>query len=296
MTGNLIRVRRNSSQSGYAILTVIFLATLMVLSVMIAAPRINKEGQRQKELDMIWRGKQYARGVKLYYRKMGRFPTSLDDLTKPKIGSIRFMRQAYKDPMNTEDGSWRLLYVGPAGQLMGSHKAPRTNVLGSLQPGFGAPTPPANGVNSLSGPGANPTQGPGGINSGFGSNQSGNTPPGTTGAAGTTQGNSTDSGLLGSGMGTSSFGSGTLIGGNIIGVGSKAKSPSIIIYDHAKNYWEYEFIWDPSKDSMAGGQPGNRIGSPIGTPIGQPIGGQTPGTNPMNPPQSPPLTPQQQPN
>ena len=47
---------------------------------------------------MIWRGRQYVRGIKLYYRKTGRFPTSMDDLTKPKLGSLRFMRQAYKDP------------------------------------------------------------------------------------------------------------------------------------------------------------------------------------------------------
>src|SRR5256885_17117281 len=71
---------------------------------------------------MIWRGKQDARRVKLYFRKMGRVPTSLEDPTKPKVGSIRFMRQVYKDPMNQEDGSWRFIYVGPAGQLMGSLK------------------------------------------------------------------------------------------------------------------------------------------------------------------------------
>src|SRR5260370_41545939 len=67
---------------------------------------------------MIWRGKQYVRGIKLFYRKNGRFPTSVDDLVKPKVGSLRFMRQAYKDPMNKEDGTWRMIYVGPAGQLI----------------------------------------------------------------------------------------------------------------------------------------------------------------------------------
>src|SRR5437773_3157468 len=115
-------------QQGYALLLVIFMGTMLLLLATMAAPNIRTEGQRQKEKEMIWRGKQYTRGVKLYYRKMGRFPTSLEDLTKPKVGSLRFMRQAYKDPMNKEDGSWRLIFVGAAGQLIGSLKPHPNNL------------------------------------------------------------------------------------------------------------------------------------------------------------------------
>ncbi len=79
---------------------VVFFTALLLVATMVAAPRILLEGKREKEKEMIWRGHQYVRGVKLYYRKMGRFPTSIDDLIKPKTGSLRFMRQAYKDPMN----------------------------------------------------------------------------------------------------------------------------------------------------------------------------------------------------
>src|SRR5437879_11259528 len=121
------RTAVHRSERGYALLMVVFLVTLLLISAIAVAPKILTEGNREKEKEMVWRGKQYARGVKLYYRKMGRFPTSLDDLTKPKIGSLRFMRQAYKDPMNKEDGSWRLIYVGAAGQLIGSLK-PRPNL------------------------------------------------------------------------------------------------------------------------------------------------------------------------
>src|SRR4029077_5373455 len=39
-----------------------------------------------------------------------------------------------------------------------------------------------------------------------------------------------------------------LIGGNIIGVGSKINKRSIIVYDKATNYRLLEFIWNPSKD------------------------------------------------
>src|SRR5207237_7363279 len=113
-------MQKRREQNGYALLLVVFLTTVLLVSVMIAAPSIRTERQREKEQEMIWRGKQYVRGIKLFYRKNGRFPTSLDDLTKPKMGSLRFMRQAYKDPVNKTDGSWRQIYVGPAGQLIGS--------------------------------------------------------------------------------------------------------------------------------------------------------------------------------
>src|SRR5438105_809323 len=148
---------RKHTQQGYALLLVIFMTTMLLILATMVAPNIKTEGQREKEKEMIWRGRQYARGVKLYYRKMGRFPTSIDDLTKPKIGS-RFMRQAYKDPMNTQDGSWRLIYVGPAGQLIGSLKPPQTNLQFGRVPGMpGIGTP----VSSMAAPGA--------PNSGFGS-------------------------------------------------------------------------------------------------------------------------------
>src|SRR5260221_14058503 len=93
---------RRKGEQGYAILLVLFLATVMLIGAMAVAPNVLTEGRRQREAEMIWRGKHYARGGKLYYRKTGKFPTSMDDLTKPKLGSLRFIRQPYNDPMNTK--------------------------------------------------------------------------------------------------------------------------------------------------------------------------------------------------
>ncbi|MGB9447675.1 MAG: hypothetical protein WBR26_21940, partial [Candidatus Acidiferrum sp.] len=111
--------RRAGIEAGYALILVMFFLALLVLAMSAAAPTILSSIQRERETEMVWRGKQYVRGVRMYYMKMHRFPTSLEDLTKPKTG-IRFMRQAYKDPMNLVDGSWRLIYVGPNGQVIGS--------------------------------------------------------------------------------------------------------------------------------------------------------------------------------
>jgi hypothetical protein len=77
----------------------------------------------------------------------------------------------------------------------------------------------------------------------------------------------------------------TIIGGNIIGVGSRINKRSIMVYERAKNYRLFEFIWDPSKDSMGVGQPGMQTGTGLGQPMGQTPFGQQ---RTQNPPQNPP--------
>src|SRR5262245_41758951 len=94
------KIRSRRGESGYALLIVAFAATLMLIAALTVAPNVKTYGQREKEKEMIWRGNQYVRGIKMYYRKNGKFPTSLDDLVKPQMGNVRFMRQMYKDPMN----------------------------------------------------------------------------------------------------------------------------------------------------------------------------------------------------
>ena len=271
---------RKPGERGYALLVVIFLVTILLLSTMVVATNILTEGRREKEKEMIWRGNQYARGVKLHFRKTGRFPTTLDDLTKPKLGSLRFMRQAYKDPMNKEDGSWRFIYVGPAGQLIGSLKPPQQNLQLPGVPRVGTPASALNGPSTPAQPGATGQQAPGGTQP-DGTGAGTNPPPSTGTPVSTDQSDS--------GPGDTS----TIIGGNIIGVGSKINKSSIIVYDTAKNYRLFEFIWNPSKDNLGVGQPGLQTGTGLG---GQPIGVGSPGVpgqppalqpNPQQPPQNP---------
>jgi hypothetical protein len=296
MSSAFVKSATRRAESGYALLVVIFLLTLLLLSTMTVAPNILTEGRREKEQDMIWRGKQYVRGVKMYYRKLGRFPTSLDDLTKPKVGSLRFMRQAYKDPMNKEDGSWRLIYVGPAGQLIGSLKPPQQNLQFSQAGNIGTPAAALGSNSSTSSFGA------GGANGLFGlaGSQPGSTTPGTApgtvpgAAAGTTPPGITGAPVSadqGTGSDPSQVPTGdtpTIIGGNIIGVGGKINKTSIIVYEKAKNYRLYEFVWDPSKDNIGVGQPGLQTGNGLGgQPIGQNPLGQQPGQNPAGTGQNP---------
>jgi hypothetical protein len=271
------QMARKREENGYALLMVVFLATLMLLATIAVAPNILTEGKREQEKEMIWRGKQYVRGVKLHFRKYGRFPTSLDDLMKPKIGSLRFMRRAYKDPMNKENGEWRLIYVGPNGQLIGSLKPHTINL--QISPG-GGPGIPASQLASGSQPGAN------GLLGQAAGTQPGGTAPGSnpTGATGAPVGtDQSDSGS--NGQAPPLPDASTIFGGSIIGVGSKIDKPSVIYYDKAKNYRLFEFIWDPAKDTVGFGQPGLQTGTGLG---------QIPGQNPLTPSTTPQQNPQQQ--
>jgi hypothetical protein len=278
----------------------VFLTTLMLIAAIVAAPSVRTERQREKEQEMIWRGKQYVRGIKMYYRKNGRFPTNLDDLIKPQLGGIRYLRQKYKDPMNKEDGSWRLIYVGPMGQLVGSTKPPQ-NIQFQAGSGAGAGSQPAGqpqgNTGSTFGGGfgsSQPQQGTTGsqpvtTRNGPGSGQQDNGPnTAQPGAPGSTTGQGSDAPAP---VDTSNF-----VGGNIIGVGSKAEKDSVQVYEKATNYHQFEFIWDPSKDALVIGGSGQQVGTPVApgqNPAGQFGSPPQPGTRtqPGNPTSSQPDMP-----
>jgi type II secretory pathway pseudopilin PulG len=77
------------------------LVALAVMAVMmsVALPVWRHEAQRQKEDELIWRGNQYVRGIRLYAAKNGGIlPPSVDALV-----SGHFIRKKYKDPVTNDD-------------------------------------------------------------------------------------------------------------------------------------------------------------------------------------------------
>ena len=296
--GSRRHTRRAGKQGGYAIMMVAFLTTIILLGAIVAVPSIRTERRREQEEEMIWRGKQYVHAIKLYYRKNGRFPTNLDDLTKPKNGSLRYLRQEYKDPMNKEDGKWRLIYVGPSGQLIGSTKPQQTiQISGGAtvgtpagQAGFGSTQGSGQGNsqssfnNGFGGGNSNSNGSAFGSQGGFGSqnNQNPNANNGqqNSNAPGSNQnqdpnapqsGDNSNNSNQNQNVDTSNF-----VGGNIIGIGSKANHKSVIIYEKATNYHQFEFIWDPSKDTMGMGGTGTGVQTGTFGQPGQPLNGTNP--------------------
>ena len=114
------RSRHRSAESGYAYLMALFMVLMVIVGSLVVLTNAATEARRQREEEMMWRGKQYVRAIKLYYRKTGHYPQNLDELQKG-VANIHFLRRAYKDPMNNnEDGKWRFIYTNATGQIIGS--------------------------------------------------------------------------------------------------------------------------------------------------------------------------------
>lgn len=104
-------------ESGYALLVVLLLGALVLLSLSVAVPRLLTQGQREKEEELIFRGEQYKRAIGLFFKKIGRYPNSIEELLE--TNDLAFLRRAWPDPM-TEEGEWHFIRVGPNGELIGS--------------------------------------------------------------------------------------------------------------------------------------------------------------------------------
>ena len=286
--------RHRSGDSGYALLAVIFLVGSMVLAAAVAAPVILTQGKRDKEEELIWRGEQHVRAIRLYFRKYGRFPKAIEDLSKAK-NNIRFLRQPYKDVMNHDDGSWRMIYVGPTGQLIGS--VTRASITGLPQPpnpaaAAGAKQPPVGTLapsatqKALANPNVNPNPDP---NANLNPDQNPN-PEGDPSGQNPAEIVATPVAPVAapkSGAAETALpGQGQVFGGNLIGVASKTDKSSVKFYKGYGKYKEWEFIWDPQAEAAAA------AGLTINQSGVQP--NQQQSLFPPPPPQQPPANPPQQ--
>jgi type II secretory pathway pseudopilin PulG len=89
---------------GYLIIMLMVAVFAITLGLLVAVPVWQTELQREKEEELIFRGKQYAEAVRIYVLKNpGRFPTSLKELLDKKC-----IRRLYKDPLGP-DGQWNVI-------------------------------------------------------------------------------------------------------------------------------------------------------------------------------------------
>ena len=104
--------RLHSGQSGYVLLAVMLAMTMILIAMSVEAPRIAQQIKRQREEELVHRGKDYATAVKRFVHKNGgQYPTSIEQLED--TNHVRFLRKRYKDPM-TGDSDWRLVHYGEA--------------------------------------------------------------------------------------------------------------------------------------------------------------------------------------
>src|ERR1022692_4618461 len=113
--------RRAYASDGVVLLIVMIVATLLLIALTAALPRVYQEGQREREEELIFRGTQYGRAVALFHQKFGRYPTTIKELLG--TNGMRFLRQEYRDPMDPK-GKWRFIHVSATGVLLDSKNQP----------------------------------------------------------------------------------------------------------------------------------------------------------------------------
>jgi type II secretory pathway pseudopilin PulG len=223
-------VRPRPRESGYVLLALMLTMTLILVALSIEAPRIGQQIKREKEEELIHRGKDYATAVKRFVHKNGgRYPASIEQLEN--TNHIRFLRKKYVDPM-TGDSDWKMVHVGEA-EIKIPAPNPGLSGGGGQNPGLGGGTVTPN------------TNQPGVITPPQGIAQTLNGPPQPQPQP--QQGNN-----LGS-LQTTGIGNGqTVGGGQIMGVASVSKGHSIKEFNEKDEYDQWYFVYDLRLEQSGG--------------------------------------------
>ncbi|MGZ5427530.1 MAG: type II secretion system protein [Thermoanaerobaculia bacterium] len=129
---------------GYTLVALIVGLTVMAILIAAVLPMASAESQRDKEAELIFRGFQYAEGIRNFRRRYGRYPNTLKEMFEMRP---RTQRKLWKDPMTNSD-KWGLITLTTGAPLPGT--ATRR------PPGGGAVPTPAPTPVSTPGFGASP--------------------------------------------------------------------------------------------------------------------------------------------
>ena len=297
---------------GFLLIGAIVLVFLVLLALSVAAPRVAREMQREKEIESQHRANQYVRAIRMYYKKFNHYPSSVEQLET--TNHQRFLREKYLDPLTGKD-DWRLIHVG-------ENKTKVKGFFGQDLPGLQAGLGSASSLVSTTGGGSAGTTGSttpfggtsasasafGGTsvgtgNSGaFGGSSTGSFGSTTTGAVSATGGSSTDgtglpgattgsgttgTGIAGSGVSSQNATDATGTGGAIMGIGSSKSGEAMLVINDQTTYQTWEFLYDPrieqlyAKANLLGGGVSSSSASSLGSAstLASPSSGTAPGTS-----------------
>jgi type II secretory pathway pseudopilin PulG len=108
-------MRRRDRQSGYNMVVLMVLVTVLHVLVAAALPSWSGAIQREKEEELIFRGLQYAEAIRVFQARFGRPPARLEELVEVEPRSIR---RLWEDPM-TGEARWGLIFAGGGAPIPG---------------------------------------------------------------------------------------------------------------------------------------------------------------------------------
>ncbi|MCI0621936.1 MAG: hypothetical protein L0387_09740 [Acidobacteria bacterium] len=256
--------KRQTGEKGYTLAVVAVFTSVLLVTLSGAVINWQKASQREREEELIFRGKQYMRAIELWQRKFpGTYPTTIDALLS--TNNTRFLRKKWKDPITNSD-EWRLLKMNPDGSISGLTVVPGSSPLGPSS--FGGSS-----SGSSLGTGGRPAGQTGtGLGTTSPSQGTGRAQPGSTQTR----------------AGQSAF---NPVLGGIVGVASKSEKEALKAYNGRTKYNEWEFVFVPR-----GPAPGAGPNTPQGAqpqPQGAPGGRNLPPgfVQQPTPPGQPPVPP-----
>ncbi len=113
---------------------------IAIMSIMmgVAVQSVSFQMKREREAELIFRGRQYVEAIRIYKGKYGRYPMRMKEIWEadPKV-----IRQKWKDPI-TNSENWGIIFLGQERQV-GRRQIPGTGLgegmpLPTGTPGVGA--------------------------------------------------------------------------------------------------------------------------------------------------------------
>jgi type II secretory pathway pseudopilin PulG len=88
-------------ERGYVLLVLLVMVMLLSIGLLAMVQNLASQVKRDREEELIHRGAQYSRAVRLFVRKFHRYPASVEELES--TNQLRFLRKRYKDPVTGKD-------------------------------------------------------------------------------------------------------------------------------------------------------------------------------------------------
>jgi len=113
--GSRGKVAARRGEEGYMLVALLGLMTILALMLIAAAPNVQKQAQREREKEAIFRGEEIVQAIRLFVRaNNGQLPTSMDQLLEGisrGTQRVQILRPAAaRDPLTGKE--WRLIRPG----------------------------------------------------------------------------------------------------------------------------------------------------------------------------------------
>lgn len=107
--------RLTANEEGYTLVAIVIGMAILAILVMGVAPSVAMIMKREREQELLFRGKQYARAIALFQKRYGRFPNELKELYKNRPRTIR---KLWTEPI-CRCPDWQVIYQNSPDALTG---------------------------------------------------------------------------------------------------------------------------------------------------------------------------------